>query len=278
MDGKDFTYLAEFLRRRSGLVLTSQRPDFAENRLAPVMRRFGFKSLPALIAELREGHEALAQAVAEAVTVGDSSFFRDRKVFEEFAGLVLPGMIARRAEQKRLRIWCAAAAAGQEPYSIAMLLADVGLASAGWSIDLIASDIDPCAVDRGADGLYSSFEVQRGLSPRRLSAYFSQEGENWRVCEPIRRMVSFRVFNLLDSLGWLWQIDIVFCRNVLMYFDRKTRAGVLDRISDILAPDGALIVGINEIVPQHAGFAAKDGAPGFYERPKPAPVRRLATA
>jgi chemotaxis protein methyltransferase CheR len=277
MDESDFTYLADFLRHRSGLVLTSQKPDFAENRLAPVMRCFGFKSLPALIAELREGHEALAQAVAEAVTVGDSSFFRDRKVFEEFAGRVLPGIIARRAEKKRLRIWCAAAATGQEPYSVAMLLSDVDLVAAGWSIDLIASDIDPRAIDRAAEGLYSPFEIQRGLSPRRLASYFSQEEEYWRISESLRRMVSFRVFNLLDSLGWLWQIDVVLCRNVLMYFDRKTRAGVLDRISDILAPDGTLIVGINEIVPQHAGFVAEGGAPGFYERPKPAPARRMAT-
>src|SRR5882757_5109861 len=195
----DFTFLAQMVRRRSGLVLPSQKAPFIEGRLAVVMRRFGFRSISALIKELRHGRDALARAVTEAMTTNESSFFRDRPAFEQFRDRVLPDLMENRASTKRLRIWCAACAAGQEPYSIAMLLDDNKLIANGWSIDLIATDISAEMIARGEEGVYSHFEVQRGLAIRRLVAHFNQEGGSWRIHENLRRMVTFRQFNLMDS-------------------------------------------------------------------------------
>jgi chemotaxis protein methyltransferase CheR len=269
MNQKDFAFLAELLHRRSGLVLTQQKANRVEDRLVPVMRRFGFKDSAALIRELRHGHEALAIAVIEATTTNDSAFFRDRRTFEEFRDIVLPDLLRRRAGRKRLRIWSAACAAGQEPYSIAMILEDSNLRAQGWTIDLIASDLNSQMIARAEEGLYSQFEVQRGLPIRRLVRNFTQEGSNWRISENLRRMVTFRTFNLLDSYGWLMEMDVVFCRNVLMYFDRKTRISVIDRISDMLARDGALLVGPAESISGlTTDFTQTDQAPGLYYRTK----------
>jgi chemotaxis protein methyltransferase CheR len=274
-DKDDYGFLAELLRRRSGLVLGSQKPRFAETRLAPVGRRFGFKNIHALMTDLRHGHETLAEAVIEAMTVNDSAFFRDRKVFDEFRDGVLPELLARRADRKRLRIWCAACAAGQEPYSVAILLEDAGLRHLGWKIDLIATDISTDAIARAENGCYSAFEVQRGLTDWRLGEYFTREGDGWRVKDFLRRMVIFRPFNLLDSMGWLWEMDVVFCRNVLMYFDQSTRTAVLERIAEILAPDGALITGADEtIVPPTTLHAIWERVPGMYTKRQEAPARR----
>jgi chemotaxis protein methyltransferase CheR len=267
MQQDDVAFLVHMLRRRSGLMLNQPKPQAIENRLAPVMRRFGFKDLHSLVAELRHGRDALARAVTEAMTTNETSFFRDRATFEQFRDVVLPALKVRRAGSRKLRIWCAACAAGQEAYSIAMLLDDLKLRGEGWTIDIIATDISAEMIERGEHGLYSHFEVQRGLPIRRLVENFSQEGSNWRISEPLRRMVSFRAFNLLDSFGWLDDIDIVFCRNVLMYFDNKTKAGVLDKIAEILAPDGYLLLGPVETVQGLSSeFEAVDGTPGIYSK------------
>jgi len=279
MNSKDFAYLSDILRRRSGLLLKQEKAHLVEGRLAPVMRRFGFKDIASMMRELRHGHESLASAVTEAMTINDSAFFRDRKTFEEFRDIVLPELLIQRAAKKRLRIWCAACAAGQEPYSIAMVLNDSKLTAQGWTIDLIATDISSEMVSRAVEGLYSHFEVQRGLPIRRLVSNFTQEGSNWRISEQLRRMVTFRVFNLLDSFGWLAEVDVVFCRNVLMYFDLKTRASVLDRIGEILTPDGSLLLGPAESITGLATeFVQAEHAPGLYYRSKMPPLRRRATA
>jgi chemotaxis protein methyltransferase CheR len=279
MNQKDFAYLAELLHRRSGLLLTQQKAHLAEGRLAPVMSLFGFKDHAAMMRELRHGQEALATAVTEAMTTNDSAFFRDRRTFEEFHDIVLPELLIRRARSKHLRIWCAACAAGQEPYTIAMILEDSKLLAQGWTIDLVASDLNSQMIARAEEGLYSQFEVQRGLPIRRLVRNFTQEGSNWRISENLRRMVTFHTFNLLDPYDWLAKMDVVFCRNVLMYFDRKTRFSVIDRVADILAPDGALLVGPAEsITGLTTGFEQPEFAPGLYYRTKYLPqMLRRAT-
>ncbi|MGA7711684.1 MAG: CheR family methyltransferase [Rhizomicrobium sp.] len=280
MNSKDFLYLADILHRRSGMVLTQQKSHLVESRLTPVVRRFGFKDSASMLCELRHGHEALASAVTEAMTVNDSAFFRDRKTFDEFRDIVLPALLVQRAATKRLRIWSAACAAGQESYTIAMILNDKRLAEAGWTIDLIATDISSEMVARAVEGLYSQFEVQRGLPIRRLISNFTQEGNSWRISEQLRRMVTFRIFNLLDSFSWLSDIDVVFCRNVLMYFDQRTRASVLQRIGESLVPDGSLLVGTAETISGlTSSFTQAENAPGLYRRTKSlAPLLRLASA
>lgn len=221
---EDFLFLARLLRRRSGLSLTPEKLSLVERRLIPVMRRFGFRSTTGLVAELRHGRDSLAAAVTEAVTVNETSFFRDAKVFDHFAKVLLPGMLAMRGTSRRLRIWCAAASSGQEAYSIAMVLDDLGLAAAGWSVDLIATDLSREAIARAAEGRYDALEMARGLDEDQRTRWFRHEGEHWCVAPHLRRMVDFRAFNLLDSLGWLDDLDFVFCRNVLFYFDRAARA------------------------------------------------------
>ena len=261
----DLHHLADLLHRRSGLTIGADRARLIESKLAPVARRFGFKSCAAMLAELPYPQEELAEAITEAMTTNESSFFRDRPSFDLFEQLVLPALMTRRGPAKRLRIWSAACAAGQEAYSIAMLLDDHKLIAKGWTVDVIATDISAEMVARGEQGLYSHFEVQRGLPVRRLVDHFSQEGSNWRVGETLRRMVTFRPFNLLDSFGWLEDIDVVFCRNVLMYLDHKAKVGVLDQISEVLLPDGYLMLGSVE-TPQGLSnaFDPVSGSPGLY--------------
>ena len=276
MTEDDLSFLARLVRRRSGLVLPTNKMRFVAGQLSPVMRRFGFRTVDGLIAELRHGRDTLARAVTEAMTTNESSFFRDKSAFEHFRDLILPRLLEERAHTRRLRIWCAACAAGQEPYSVAMLLDDAKLVSKGWNIDLIATDLSAEMIARAEDGLYTHFEVQRGLAIRRLVAHFSQEGGSWRVHENLRRMVTFRQFNLLDSYGWLDDLDVVFCRNVLMYFERKTKIDVLDKIADVLTPDGALMLGHAESVRGLSDvFVPVEHAPGLFVKGKVA-VQRYA--
>jgi chemotaxis protein methyltransferase CheR len=276
MKPDDFSFLAQMVRRRSGLVLPTQKAPLIEGRLTTVMRRFGFRSMNSLILELRHGRDTLARAVTEAMTTNESSFFRDRPAFDRFRDVILPPLLAARAKSKRLRIWSAACAAGQEPYSIAMILDDLKLQAKGWSIDLIATDLNSEMIARAEEGLYSHYEVQRGLAIRRLVAHFTQDNGNWRIDANLRRMVSFRQFNLLDSYGWLDDLDVVFCRNVLLYFDQKTKASVLEKISDLLQPDGALMLGHAETPDALSKtFAQIDQASNIYVRAK-AQTHKLA--
>jgi len=277
MTPDDFSFLAQMVRRRAGLVLTVQKAHLIESRLSTVLRRFGFRSADALVKDLRHGRETLARAVTEVLTTNESSFFRDRAAFDALRDRVLPRLIEARAETKRLRIWSAACAAGQEVYSIAMLLDDLKLQAQGWHIDLIATDLSAEMIARAEEGVYSHFEVQRGLAIRRLVAHFTQDGGSWRIHENLRRMVSFHQFNLLDSYGWLDDLDVVFCRNVLIYFDQKTKTQVLDKIAEMLLPDGALVLGDSEAVTGvSTAFVPVDRAPSIYAKTK-AVAQRLAS-
>jgi len=277
MKQDDLAYLAQMLRRRSGLALSHPKSDHIERRLAPVMRRFGFKDMDSFVSELRHGRDAMARAVTEAMTTNESSFFRDRDAYGQFRDVVVPNLLARRAATKKLRIWSAACSAGQEPYSIAMLLEEMKLRAEGWTVDIIATDISAEMIERGEQGLFSHYEVQRGLSIRRLVENFLQEGQNWRVSEPLRRMVTFRQFNLLDSFGWLDDVDVVFCRNVLMYFDQRTKAGVLDKMAEIIPSDGYLILGPVEVTKGLSNeYEPVEGSAGVYAKAHRALPRALA--
>jgi chemotaxis protein methyltransferase CheR len=269
---EDFQFLARLLRRRSGLFLIPEKAELVERRLLPVMRRFGFRSISGLVAELRHGREPLAAAVTEAVTVNETSFFRDAKLFDHFAQDLLPALLARRGTSRRLRIWSAACSTGQEAWSIAMILDELGLAAAGWSVDLIASDISREAVARAAEGRYDALEMARGLDEDQRARWFRHEGEHWCVAPHLRRMVDFRVFNLLDSFGWLDDLDFVLCRNVLLYFDRAARADVLERLAETMAEDGILLLGDAENC--DSGVLVASGGEGVYVK-NPAPVTRL---
>ena len=245
----DFEFLRAYLKQRSGLALTAEKRYLVESRLAPVCRRFNFPTLRDLISSLKVGHDtAIERAVVEAMTTNETFFFRDRLPFDLFRDVVLPEAIARNAARRRLRIWCAAASTGQEPYSIAMLLQEAGVKLAGWQVDLVATDISSEVIEKAKLGFYSQFEVQRGLPVQWLLKYFTQIGEQWQIAASLRSMVEFRQFNLLHGFEGLGTFDVIFCRNVLIYFDAPTKSEILARFGHSLAPGGALLLGAAETV------------------------------
>ena len=268
MAPEDFRFLTRLLRRRSGLALSPNKRALTKSRLAPLVRRFGFKDEAGLIQDLRLGREALADAVVEAMTVQESGFFREAAQFGALRSHVLPRLLKARQKdrkgEKKQRIRSAAAAAGQEAYSIAMILSDLTLVRDGWRLDIIATDISADAIARAESGRYSAHEIERAPELEVLSHWLRRDGVEWVVAENLRRMVRFRRFNLLDSFGWLDDLDVVFCRNVLMYFDAATRNDVLARIADALAPDGVVFLGEHEVA-GHA-FASSGDGPGIYTR------------
>lgn len=245
MTADDFACLAELLKRRAGFHLAPAKTHLASSRLAPVARRYGFRKTDEMMAELRDPPEDLARAVIDAMMINESSFFRDRACFDYFRGVILPSLLSARAGTKRLRIWCAAASTGQEPYSLAILLDEAKIAK-DWRIDIIATDISSTAIARAAEGRYSQYEVQRGLPAQTLVRYFAQDGEHWSISERLRRMVRFRCFNLLDSYGWLGAMDVIFCRNAFLYFAPLAKRTCLQNLADTLAPDGYLVLGAAE--------------------------------
>ena len=269
----EFEILARLLRRRSGMAVSRDRSDMMRRRLAPVMRRFGFRDMRAMVAEIRQGNDHLAEAVTEMMTVNDTCFFRDPAQFAWLQESLLPRLVAARAGQKRLHIWSAACATGQEAWSLAMLLDEMNLVRQGWRIDLIATDFSAAAIARATEGRYGAFEVQRGLGGK--ARHLRAQGDEWVVGDHLRPLVQFRRFNLLDSYGWLDSVDLILCRNVLMYFDAAARADVLARMADTLAPDGVLMLGeseTGEMMPP--GLEAVTGAGGVYRR-APSLMRRV---
>lgn len=249
MTDLDFDFLRGFLKNRSGLAMTAEKRYLVESRLAPVCRRFNLTSLRDLIGLLKVGHNtAVERAVIEAMTTNETFFFRDRVPFDLFRDVLLPQAITRNQGRRRLRIWCAAASTGQEPYSIAMLLQEAAPRLAGWQIDLVATDLSTEVIERAKLGLYSHFEVQRGLPVQWLIKYFTQVGEQWQIAQSLRSMVDYRQLNLLHSFTALGQFDVIYCRNVLIYFDAPTKSDVLARLAAQLAPEGALLLGAAETV------------------------------
>lgn len=245
----EFEFFRRFLKERSGLVLTPDKQYLLESRLAPVARRNGMQTLSDIALRLgKPGHEGLAVEVTEAMTTNESFFFRDKVPFEHFQNVMLPAMLQARAAQRRLRIWCAAASTGQEPYSLAMLLNEMGPRLAGWRIEILGTDLSRDVLEKAKAGLYTQFEVQRGLPVQLMLKYFEQTGDNWRLSQTIRSMVKFQTLNLLENFSTLGQFDIIFCRNVLIYFDNAAKTDVMNRMAKLLTPDGYFVLGAAETV------------------------------
>ena len=249
MTPQDFDFLRKLLKQRSGLVLSAEKQYLAESRLLPIARKRGMASLHELIGKLQSsGETALTVAVVEAMTTNETFFFRDRLPFEHFRDAMLPALLVARAREKRIRIWCAAASTGQEPYSLAMELRRLRGAFEGWRFDIVATDLCGDVLERAKSGVYSQFEVQRGLPIGLLVDHFTQVGEQWQISPELRAMVQFRPLNLLNDFSALGNFDIVFCRNVLIYFDQVTKADVLNRVARQIPDDGFLVLGAAETV------------------------------
>ena len=280
MTPADFLLLQTFLKSRSGLDLAADKQYLVDSRLNPVAVRNGHGDAAAMVAALRTGRDkALEKVVVEAMTTNESFFFRDKTPFDEFRERIVPTLMERRGQERRLRIWCAAASTGQEPYSLAMILKDMGPQMANWRSEIVGTDLSQDVIEKARAGLYSQFEVQRGLPAQMLIRYFAQQGEMWQLNAAIRAMVDYRVFNLLDPFTMLGRFDVIYCRNVLIYFDAQTKRDVLDRLAQQLAPDGYLVLGAAEtVVGLTDSFTRVEGARGIYRPVSEADTARPAAA
>ncbi len=244
-----FEFMRGFLKERSGLVLGDDKAYLLESRLTPLARKKELGDLETLIDKVMKGGDAsLAVAVTEAMTTNESFFFRDQKPFDLFKDTVIPHLVEARAGVKSFRVWSAAASSGQEPYSIAMLLREHAAKFPGWSHDIVGTDLSSVIIAKAEKGLYSQFEVQRGMPIQLLVKYFDKTDDQWTIKPEVRAMVKYKVFNLLHDLSSLGRFDVVFCRNVLIYFDQPTKKMVLERVVKLMPPDGFLFLGGAETV------------------------------
>jgi chemotaxis protein methyltransferase CheR len=244
----DYEYLRKLLKDHSGLDLSADKQYLIESRLLPLSRKCGVPSIGELVQKMKGGSPTITAQVVEAMTTNETFFFRDKIPFEHFRDTMMPEMLKARAGRKSIRIWCAAGSTGQEPYSIAMCLKEYGSALAGWRIEIIATDLANEVLEKSRAGLYSQFEVQRGLPIQLLIKYFKQVGELWQINADIRAMVQHRQLNLLQDFSHLGAFDVVFCRNVLIYFDQETKVGIFMRLAKQMEGDAFLTLGAAETV------------------------------
>ena len=248
MTPSDYEYLRKLLKERSGLDLSADKQYLVESRLVPLARKASLPGIPELVQKMKSGADALTTEVVEAMTTNETFFFRDKIPFDHLKEAVLPALVQARAARRALRIWCAASSTGQEPYSIAMCLKEAGSMLAGWRTEIVATDLSLGVLEKSKAGIFSQFEVQRGLPIQLLVKYFTQNGELWQLNAEIRGMVQHRQLNLLQDFSHLGMFDIIFCRNVLIYFDHDTKVNIFERIARMLEPDGVLALGAAESV------------------------------
>lgn len=275
----EFEYLANFLKGRSGLILNTDKMYLVESRLLPVARRRNLPGLSELIQELRLGRDQkLTQDVMEAMTTNETFFFRDKTPYDTLRNELIPSFLKTRSV-KQLRIWSAAASTGQEPYSIAMILKEMSAVLQGWRTEIVGTDISREVLEKSRAGMYSQFEVQRGLPIQMLVKYFKQIGEMWQVDSSIRAMVQFKEGNLLANFDGLCSFDVIFCRNVLIYFDQETKKDVLERMAKLLPDDGVLILGAAEtVLGLTDSLKAVKGMRGVYSKNSEAVTARAPAA
>jgi chemotaxis protein methyltransferase CheR len=261
-----FANIADVLKARSGLVVGPEKLYLLETRLAPIIRREKLRDLSELSTKLKPG-SALERDVVEAMTTNESLFFRDSKPFDSLRNTVLHRLHAARPPGARLRIWSAAASTGQEAYSIAMVLADLAASMPGRQVEIVGTDIAREPLERARAGFYTQFEIQRGLPMQMLVKHFTKEDGQWRVKPKLREAVSFREYNLLADLWPLGIFDVVFCRNVLIYFDPPTKRRVLEAIARQMPADGVLFLGGAEtVLGLTEAFKAVPGESGSYRK------------
>jgi chemotaxis protein methyltransferase CheR len=248
MTEQELAVIQAFVLRHTGIVLTAEKRYLVESRLDPVMRALKIASLSQLSQQLRAPSRALESAVIDAMTTNETLFFRDRTPFDQFTNIILPKMIAARRTTGRLRIWCAACSSGQEPYSLSMILDDMRHQLGGLQVDILATDISEKILLQAREGVYSQFEVQRGLPIKMLLKHFTQQGLRWKINPDLGKRIDFRRLNLTQALPPLGKFDVILCRNVLIYFNEATKRDVLARLASVMAPDGYMLLGGAETV------------------------------
>lgn len=268
-----FAFLRDLLRRRTGVVIDGSKEYLVVARLMPIVRQRKIPGLDALLDRVKRGLDpSLERDVLSAMMTHETSFFRDKSPFETLRTLI-PELVARRGVQKQLTIWSAACSTGQEPYSIAMLFNEHfrGLLDT-WRVRILATDYSEVALARAREGVYSQLEAARGLPPDLLAKYFRPLQGKWSISQDCRRLVEFRCQNLNAAWPLMPPCDIVFIRNVMIYFDPATRATLVERIRRVLRPDGCLFLGSAEtLIGLEASYERASGVGGSYYRPKPRP-------
>lgn len=271
-----YARLAAAVRTASGLSLPRNQSAFIEARLQPVIRRLELPTVQVLIQRLMSGeHPALIQAVLEQLVDGETSFFRDKTPFEQLKREVLPTLAANRRDG-RLKVWCAGCSTGQEAYSIALLGEQLRAEGLPLGLDILGTDISERCLEKAGSGLFTQFEVQRGLPIRLTIDWFDQVEEMWRVSPRLRQSTVFEAFNLLDEPNPQRVFDVILCRNVLNGLDEDLRRPVLERLSTVLAEDGVLVLGLSEtVLGVSDAFRPMAGRRGLYAR-NPKASRRVA--
>ena len=248
MTPPDYEYLRKLLKDHSGLDLSTDKQYLIESRLLPLARKAGLAGISELVQKMKSGASNVIAQVVEAMTTNETFFFRDKVPFDHFREKIMPDLLQARANRKSIRIWCAAGSTGLEPYSLAMCLKEMGAALAGWRVEILATDLSVEVIEKSKAGLYSQFEVQRGLPIQLLVKYFKQIGELWQINPDIRAMITHRQLNLLHDFSQLGTFDVIFCRNVLIYFDQDTKVDIFRRLARASEPDGFLALGAAETV------------------------------
>jgi chemotaxis protein methyltransferase CheR len=263
----DFEFVSTLVRERSGLVLTADKAYLVESRLAPIARREGFGSIDDLVGAIRLRRDGrLIDFVVDAMTTNETFFFRDKTPFEILETKVLPELAAAKRGQT-IKVWCAAASTGQEPYSIAMIADAMAPRLNGCKVEIIGTDISERCLEKARAGVYTQFEVQRGLPVQMLLKHFKKDGENWKIDERLKANIRFRPMNLLDDFRALSRFDIIFCRNVLIYFDVPTKKRVLERMAQQVDGAGYLLLGAAEtVLGVTDSFKPSPGSRGLYLR------------
>jgi chemotaxis protein methyltransferase CheR len=244
----DYEYLRKLLKDHSGLDLSADKQYLIESRLLPLSRKCGIAGISELVQKMKGGAATIVSQVVEAMTTNETFFFRDKVPFDHFRDSIMPEVLKTRAARKSIRIWCAAGSTGQEPYSLAMSLKEMSAALAGWRVEIIATDLSQEVLEKSKSGMYSQFEVQRGLPIQLLVKHFKQNGEFWQINADIRAMVQHRQLNLLHDFSQLGTFDVIFCRNVLIYFDQDTKINIFGRLARAMEADGFLVLGAAETV------------------------------
>lgn len=243
----EFNYVRRLVLDQSAIVLEEDKGYLVESRLLPLARREGFTTINLLVQKLQaESFNGLHRQAVEAMTTNETSFFRDFHPFEALKKFVLPALIARRATERALSIWCAACSSGQEPYSLAMLIREHFPRLSGWRIHILATDLSTEILARALEGRYSQLEVNRGLPASLLIRYFQKQGCDWYLRDEIRTMVDYQILNLANAWPFLPPMDIVMIRNVLIYFGVETKKEIFAKVRRVLKPDGYFFLGAAE--------------------------------
>lgn len=243
----DFDYIRKMIYEQSAIVLEPGKEYLVEARLQPLAQREGLATIQDLVIKMRaDKFNGLQQKVVDAMTTNETSFFRDVHPFEVFKKVVIPDIMTKRANTKELNIWCGASSSGQEPYTLAMVLRDAFPSLLNWKITFIASDISQQMLTRSRNGMYSQLEINRGLPAAFLVKYFQRVGMEWQIKEDLRKLIDFRELNLCTSWPSMPKMDVVFMRNVLIYFDVNTKKTILGKIRQTIKSDGYLFMGAAE--------------------------------